>query len=184
MAMELNQEPSDGTAAEPFFHQQMRLRLWLTICLVDLQASFAQSTKPLISHQEAEMAVSRVRHINDFDFDLSTSEQLPDKEELTETTFALVTYRAQVAGRLLNFPEPEKLDGVVCLGVPVALRHQYGPLSPIKSSVESMLVNFSNRHWCLCISATPNHRHMLGSHGIAHNASCLPCGSPSCSHTN
>lgn len=58
------------------------------------------------------MAVFRVRHINDFDFDLSTSEQLPDKEELTETIFALVTYRAQVAGRLLNFPEPEKLDGV------------------------------------------------------------------------
>ncbi|GAB0145717.1 hypothetical protein EsHS_00006141 [Epichloe bromicola] len=110
--MGLNQEPSDGTTAEPFFHQQRRLRLWLTICLVDLQASFAQSTKPLISHQEAEMAVSRVRHINDFDFDLSTSEQLPDKEELTEATFALVTHRAQVAGRLLNFPEPEKLDGV------------------------------------------------------------------------
>lgn len=111
MAMGLNQEPSDGTAAEPFFHQQMRLRLWLTICLVDLHASFAQSTRPLISYQEVELAVSRVRHINDFDFDLSTSEQLPDKEELTETTFALVTYRAQVAGRLLNFPEPEKLDG-------------------------------------------------------------------------
>lgn len=108
MAMGLNQEPNEGVkSSEIFFHRQMRLRLWLTICLLDLQASFAQSTKPLISHIDAEAAVSQVRHLNDYDFDLSTTEDIPDREELTETTFALVTYRAQVAGRLLNFAAPE-----------------------------------------------------------------------------
>ncbi|KAG6069302.1 hypothetical protein E4U32_000016 [Claviceps aff. humidiphila group G2b] len=105
LAMGVNRGPSEGPAAETFFHQQMRLRLWLTICLLDLQAAFVQSTKPLISYQDVEAAVSKVCHVNDFDFDLATSEQVPDREELTETTFALVTYRAQVAGRLLNFPD-------------------------------------------------------------------------------
>ncbi|KAK2596153.1 hypothetical protein QQS21_006430 [Conoideocrella luteorostrata] len=108
MALGINHEPRrKGEVTESFFHQQMRLRLWLTICLLDLQASFAQSTKPLISHRDAEVAVSKVRHINDDDFDLSTTEEVLDREELTETTFALVTYRAQVAGRLLNFPAGE-----------------------------------------------------------------------------
>ncbi|KAG6277206.1 hypothetical protein E4U47_007399 [Claviceps purpurea] len=112
LAMGVNRGPSEGPAAETFFHQQMRLRLWLTICLLDLQAAFAQSTKPLISYQDVEAAVSKVRHVNDFDFDLATSEQVPDREELSETTFALVTYRAQVAGRLLNFADSGKLDGM------------------------------------------------------------------------
>ncbi|KHN97631.1 uncharacterized protein MAM_04646 [Metarhizium album ARSEF 1941] len=108
MAMGLNREP-DGLAqsAETFFDQQMRLRLWLTICLLDLQASFAQSTKPLISYMDAEAAVCKVRHINDDDFESSTINEVPDREELTDTTFALVTYRAQVAGRLLNFAGSE-----------------------------------------------------------------------------
>ncbi|KAG6003598.1 hypothetical protein E4U43_000899 [Claviceps pusilla] len=110
LAMGLNREPSDREVAESFFHQQMRLRLWLTICLLDLQASVAQSKKPLIGYQDAGAAVSKVRHINDLDFDMSTSKQVPDREELTETTFALVTYRAQVAGRLLNFSKAEDLD--------------------------------------------------------------------------
>ncbi|KAG5995015.1 hypothetical protein E4U52_000482 [Claviceps spartinae] len=112
LAMGVNRGPSEGPAAETFFHQQMRLRLWLTICLLDLQAAFVQSTKPLISYQDVEAAVSKVCHVNDFDFDLATSEQVPDREELTETTFALVTYRAQVAGRLLNFPDSGKLDSM------------------------------------------------------------------------
>ncbi|KAG5936353.1 hypothetical protein E4U53_000248 [Claviceps sorghi] len=112
LAMGLNREPSGETAAESFFHQQMRLRLWLTICLLDLQASLAQSTKPLICYRDAEAAVSKIRNVNDFDFDASTSKQVPDREELTEATFALVTYRAQVAGRLLNLSKTEHFDGV------------------------------------------------------------------------
>ncbi|KAG5919484.1 hypothetical protein E4U42_006501 [Claviceps africana] len=112
LAMGLNREPRDGTAAESFFHQQMRLRLWLTICLLDSQASLAQSTKPLIGYQDAEAAVSKIRNINDFDFDASTLKQVPDREELTEATFALVTYRAQAAGRLLNLSKTERVDGI------------------------------------------------------------------------
>ncbi|KAG5962952.1 hypothetical protein E4U58_003714 [Claviceps cyperi] len=110
LAMGVNRGPTERPAAETFFHQQMRLRLWLTICLLDLQAAFVQSKKPLISYQDVEAAVSKVCHVNDFDFDLATSEQVSDREELTESTFALVTYRAQVAGRLLNFSDSGKLD--------------------------------------------------------------------------
>lgn len=108
MAMGLNREPNElAQSTESFFHRQMRLRLWLTICLLDLQASFAQSTKPLISHVDAEAAMSEVRHINDDDFEPYTMNEVTDREELTDTTFALVTYRAQVAGRLLNFAGSE-----------------------------------------------------------------------------
>ncbi|KAG6005771.1 hypothetical protein E4U21_007722 [Claviceps maximensis] len=112
VAMGLNQDQSQERAAESFFHQQMRLRLWLTICLLDLQASIAQLTKPLIGYRDAKAAVSKVRHINDFDFDFSTSMQVPDREELTETTLALVMYRTQAAGRLLDISKVAKLNGV------------------------------------------------------------------------
>ncbi|KAG6034026.1 hypothetical protein E4U40_004460 [Claviceps sp. LM458 group G5] len=125
LAMGVNRGPSEGPAAETFFHQQMRLRLWLTICLLDLQAAFVQSANPLISHQHVEAAVSKVCHVNDFDFDLATSEQVPDREELTETTFALITYRAQVAGRLLNFADSGKLDGM-----PMSIPSSTGDTSP------------------------------------------------------
>ncbi|KAJ5714340.1 VrtR2 [Penicillium malachiteum] len=76
IAKALNLHQDQG---ENFFEQQMRKRLWLTICLIDLQASFAQSSEPLIT----------------------------DREGLTDTTFALITYHVQVAGRLLNFPDVE-----------------------------------------------------------------------------
>ncbi|KAF3481325.1 VrtR2 [Arthroderma uncinatum] len=107
-AMGVNQEPGEAVKnGETFFHQQMRLRLWLTVCLMDLQTSFAESSEPLISHRDVATAVAHVRHINDYDFDVDTAQPVADREELTETTFALVTYRVQIAGRLLNFATPD-----------------------------------------------------------------------------
>ncbi|KAL4925860.1 Zn(II)2Cys6 domain-containing transcription factor nscR [Aspergillus undulatus] len=100
----LGQEARSG---ESFFQQQARLRLWLTVCLLDLQASFAQGSEPLINYQDAASAVPLVAHINDSDFDVDTSQPVASHEELTDTTFALVTYYAQIPGRLLNFATPE-----------------------------------------------------------------------------
>ncbi|KAJ5738176.1 VrtR2 [Penicillium malachiteum] len=104
IAKALNLHQDQG---ENFFEQQMRKRLWLTICLIDLQASFAQSSEPLISHKEVESALIHIRHINDFDMNPSTTDSIADREGLTDTTFALITYHVQVAGRLLNFPNVE-----------------------------------------------------------------------------
>jgi hypothetical protein len=102
--MGLNQEPREGAhKGETFFQQQVRLRLWLTACLIDLQASFMQASEPLISHRDVACVIPHVAHINDSDFDMDTAHPVASREELTDTTFALVTYRVQVAGRLLNF---------------------------------------------------------------------------------
>ncbi|KAK2877750.1 hypothetical protein FQN49_001226 [Arthroderma sp. PD_2] len=107
-AMSVNQDPAEAARdGETFFHQQMRLRLWLTVCLMDLQTSFAESSEPLISHRDVASAVPHVRHVNDHDFGVDTTQPVADREELTETTFALVTYRVQIAGRLLNFATPD-----------------------------------------------------------------------------
>ncbi|OCK75259.1 hypothetical protein K432DRAFT_429544 [Lepidopterella palustris CBS 459.81] len=93
----------EGGRSETFFDQQMRRRLWLTICLMDLQASFGQASEPLVGLEEAASSFTLPRHINDSDFDPATTHEVPDKEGLTDTTFALVTYHTQLGGRLLNF---------------------------------------------------------------------------------
>ncbi|KAM5454875.1 hypothetical protein MaudCBS49596_002174 [Microsporum audouinii] len=98
-----------GGADETFFGQQMRKRLWLTICLLDFQTSLSQPSEPLISVVEATASFSPPRHINDSDFGPTTSHDIPDREGLTDTTFSMVSYHVQVAGRLLNF-EPSVGD--------------------------------------------------------------------------
>lgn len=92
-----------GPSEISFFEQQMRKRLWFTICLMDFQASLAEKSEPLVSHEEAGSSLSCVQHVNDADFDLTTTTAIPDREGLTDTTFALITYRVQIVGRLLNF---------------------------------------------------------------------------------
>ncbi|KAJ5150769.1 uncharacterized protein N7500_010958 [Penicillium coprophilum] len=107
-AMGLIQEPNEqASGRESFFQQHMRLRLWLTVCLVDIQASFAQASEPLITHSGAACAISNVAHINESDFDMNTEHPVASQEQLMDTTFALVTYHVQVAGRVLNFGSPE-----------------------------------------------------------------------------
>ncbi|GKZ20149.1 transcription factor vrtR2 [Aspergillus brasiliensis] len=108
-AIGLDREPKKpANARESFFQQQMRLRLWLTVCLVDIQVSFAQSSEPLITHSDAACAIPTVAHINDSDLDVTTEHAaIASQEQLTDTTFALVTYHVQVAGRALNFGSPD-----------------------------------------------------------------------------
>lgn len=80
----------------------MRNRLWCSICVLDLQASFHQASEPLIDLEVEHYTLPR--NINDADFDSSfQGADIPDKDKLTDMTFCLVTYKAQLSGRLLNF---------------------------------------------------------------------------------
>ena len=94
-----------------FFGQQMRKRLWLAICLLDFQTSLSQPSEPLITVAEATSSFSPPKHINDSDFEPTTSHDIPDREGLTDTTFSLVSYHVQAAGRLLNFEPSVKDNG-------------------------------------------------------------------------
>ncbi|KAI0101980.1 hypothetical protein F4776DRAFT_676195 [Hypoxylon sp. NC0597] len=91
---------------ESFFNQQMRRRLWYTICVLDLQFSFEQATEPLIE-PSAVPSVLPV-NVNDSDFDVDTPGELKSREGLTDITFALILFDAQRSGRLLNFSGKEK----------------------------------------------------------------------------
>lgn len=98
LSLHLEQPITSGS----FFQRQMRNRLWCTICVLDLQASFHQASEPLIDLEVEHYALPR--NINDADFDPSfPGADIPDKDELTDITFSLVTYKAQLSGRLLNF---------------------------------------------------------------------------------
>ncbi|EFR03598.1 C6 zinc finger domain-containing protein [Nannizzia gypsea CBS 118893] len=92
-----------GGADETFFSQQMRKRLWLTICLLDFQTSLSRPSEPLISVAEATSSFAPPKHINDSDFGPKSSHDISDREGLTDTTFSMVSYHVQAAGRLLNF---------------------------------------------------------------------------------
>ena len=102
-ALRLYQDPDQGTGrTETFFVQEMRRRLWLTVGLLDVQACFHQTSEPLIGPDEAKSTWRLPKHINDTDFDTTTMHQIPEREELAETTMALVTYHLQQFGRLMH----------------------------------------------------------------------------------
>ncbi|KAI1482218.1 hypothetical protein F4774DRAFT_372141 [Daldinia eschscholtzii] len=90
---------------ESFFNRQMRLRLWFTMCLLDLQGSFDQATEPLIAVDAipSDFPIN----VNDSEFDIDTPGELQSRNGLTDMTFALVTYYSQLSGRLLNFNSKE-----------------------------------------------------------------------------
>jgi hypothetical protein len=93
---------------ETFFDQQMRIRLWLTICWIDFQASVAQSTRPMITVDDVRPALSRIKNLNDEDLTKEPAENntIQDREELTDVTLALIWFHLQVTGRLLHDPIP------------------------------------------------------------------------------
>ena len=85
----------------------MRKRLWLTICLMDIQSSFGFASQPLIPLEEVISSSRLPAHIDDSDFDLTTEYHVVDKEGLTDTTFSIITYKLQLMGRLTNFGNPK-----------------------------------------------------------------------------
>ncbi|KAH8748097.1 C6 transcription factor [Diaporthe sp. PMI_573] len=85
-----------------FFQRQMSNRLWCSICALDLQASLHEASEPLIDLEEEHYTLPR--NINDADFDMTfQGADIPDKDELTDMTFSLMIYKAQLGGRFLNF---------------------------------------------------------------------------------
>lgn len=75
--------------AGSFFEQQMRKRLWLIICMLDYQTALSQNSEPLVKYENVGSALAQIRHVNDVDFGPSSS-AVPDREELTDMTFAYV----------------------------------------------------------------------------------------------
>ncbi|KAH8682684.1 fungal-specific transcription factor domain-containing protein [Xylariales sp. PMI_506] len=104
---------------ETFFAQQMRTRLWLTICVMDMQASVFQGSEPLIKGDEITPALALQRHINDSDFDPKSTQPISDREELTDNTFALVTYHLQLVGRGASDGSSNEDPGVNDIADPV-----------------------------------------------------------------
>lgn len=98
LSLHLEQPITSGS----FFQRQMKYRLWCTICVLDLQASLHWATEPQIDLEAEHYTLPR--NINDADFDMSfQGADIPDRDELTDITFSLVTYKAQLSGRLLDF---------------------------------------------------------------------------------
>ncbi|KAJ5153189.1 VrtR2 [Penicillium canariense] len=104
----LHQDRGDSnTIGESFFDQQTRKRLWLIICLIDIQSSVARLSEPLVDYREAVSALAHVQHINDSDFDPTTTTPVTDREGLTDTTFALINYQVELAGSQLILPSSD-----------------------------------------------------------------------------
>lgn len=78
-----------NTDAGSFFEQQMRARLWLTICMLDYQTALSRNSEPLVKHESVGLALAQIRHVNDVDFGPSSG-PVQDREELTDMTFAYV----------------------------------------------------------------------------------------------
>ncbi|TIA32784.1 hypothetical protein D6C79_09124 [Aureobasidium pullulans] len=91
------------TKTDTFFETQMKVRLWLTICMLDYQTAMSQRSDPLIDYGKAREALAQLRHVNDADFGPSSLVAVKDQEDLTDMTFAYVLFQHQLAGRLLNF---------------------------------------------------------------------------------
>ncbi|OAA64571.1 Transcription factor [Niveomyces insectorum RCEF 264] len=90
-ALSLNMETDaikEGTNTPKFFFvQQIRRHLWMTICLMDVQAGFSMTSEPL-SVQEAQASYRLPRHINDAEYGPHTHPENapPDRPGLADTT--------------------------------------------------------------------------------------------------
>ncbi|OAA65545.1 Transcription factor [Niveomyces insectorum RCEF 264] len=102
-----------GRRHETFFAQQMRRRLWLTICLLDVQAAFGMTSQPLVGVDEAVASFQLPAHINDADFGPDTRNPVADREGLTDTTYSTIKYKLQHFGRLTHFAPPQPQRGPV-----------------------------------------------------------------------
>ncbi|KAF3393437.1 Transcription factor vrtR2 [Talaromyces pinophilus] len=108
VAQALNLHVESLSPTETFFNQQMRKRLWFTICLLDVQTCFDPDSRPLIPLEMTQPTLPL--NVNDSDFDPSSVGDLPERDEVTDVTFALFTYNLQICGRRLYYiPRGEHL---------------------------------------------------------------------------
>lgn len=97
IALGLNMDSSHSS--ESFFEQQMRRRLWYTICVLDVHSSFDRGSEPVIAHKSMHPRLPL--NINDSDFGPDSEDCFTDREGLTDMTKALVQYHAQATGKAL-----------------------------------------------------------------------------------
>ncbi|KAE8549272.1 hypothetical protein EYB25_007792 [Talaromyces marneffei] len=106
VAQALNLHVESLGSTETFFNQQMRKRLWFTICLLDVQTCFDADSRPLVPLEMTQPTLPL--NVNDSDFDPSFDGDPPERDEVTDVTFALFTYNLQICGRqLYHIPRGE-----------------------------------------------------------------------------
>ncbi len=74
-ALALDLAHDRGGRPESVLERELRKRLWCTLCVMDLQASFEQASEPLIQLDLSQQADLLPRTLNDADFDLDTIEE-------------------------------------------------------------------------------------------------------------
>lgn len=74
--------------------------------MLDLQSSFSQGSKPIITSSQTDVP----SNVDDSDFDIDSEGDLPERSRLTDMTFALVAYHAQMSARQLHFATSTATD--------------------------------------------------------------------------
>lgn len=92
----------NSKASESFFDQQMRRRLWYSICHMDSHLSFEHGSEPIIS---PKMHPRLPLNINDHDFGPDSEHQLKEREGFTEMSLALIHYKLQTIGKSSMFDD-------------------------------------------------------------------------------
>ncbi|KAI9669612.1 MAG: hypothetical protein M1831_007308 [Alyxoria varia] len=100
---------NDGDGSAFSAHEaEMRRRLWWFIIMLDMRASEDRCTEPVIN---ADSHTTRMPHnMNDEDFALESTHQLPDKSAVTDMSFNLIAMDVSHTSHKMNFI-PAK-DGV------------------------------------------------------------------------
>lgn len=101
IAQALSLNSDDRWPRESFFQQQMRRRLWYTICLLDLLSSVDRASEPQIALNSVHPSFPR--NINDADICPAFDGEVLDRDEMTDMTFPLVLFHAQRTAKMLNF---------------------------------------------------------------------------------
>ena len=100
LATAIGVNEDDFQSYESFFDQQMRRRLWYAMCSMDAHLAFDRASKPLIAPNSRH---PRLPHnINEMDFG-PLSEELPERDGITDMSLALMLYRTQATGKGLQF---------------------------------------------------------------------------------
>ena len=101
IAQALSLNLDDHHRSETIYEQQMRRRIWYTICLLDVHASFDRASKPLIPADCPQPHLPA--NVNDHDFDVGSTGELADRDGITDITKSLILFHAQAHGKALNF---------------------------------------------------------------------------------
>ena len=122
LAIALGLNVDSGHNSESFLEQQMRRRLWYTICLLDLHSSFDRGSEPVIGHRSAQPQLPL--NINDSEFRPDSEDCFSDREGLTDMTKALVLYHAQATGKALGVQDDDTPSSAQAMSKTTSARQQ------------------------------------------------------------